>query len=339
MIVRFGPKMPPKLALEAIDEILSQAKKSEEQVSGALSGEGGTAAFNSIYDYQLFALLPLLRRLDESRAESLVKENTALKSSLEKYPNGLQSIDPTMSDVPPKEGQRGGILSRWRNGGPGAPGGPGPGGPPSGSNQFLQQEMERKARQIATDSTKNPIQAIAEAQGLPLRVGDERNSPRAEALEGIARANEKGNPMAAKQAVDELRKAVVDLPLKAQVQFLDSAAILYLALGEKESAAKVVSEGFKVAAKILENDLNPDDPNKALKAWWPSSDAYRRFIDVQARLSHRAAANILKEVKDPEMQTVESIMFSRSLLGLGMNRVRIEEKTKDSSSFMTFNTN
>src|SRR5260221_4573065 len=34
MIVRFGPRMPPKLALEAIDELLSQAKKSDQKCTG-----------------------------------------------------------------------------------------------------------------------------------------------------------------------------------------------------------------------------------------------------------------------------------------------------------------
>jgi hypothetical protein len=272
----------------------------------------------------------LLRQLDESRAENLVKENYTLKSNLEKFPNGLQSVDPTMNDAPPKEGQegkkKGGLMTLATIGDSPASG--------AGNSMYMLQEMERKADRIADDSTKNPSQAIAEAQGLPLTLMEGMRSPRAQALEGIARANAKTNPTAAKQALDELRKAIVDVPLKTQVRFLSDSANLYLQMGEEESAAKVVSEGFKVSAKILDHDLNPDDPNKALKAWWPSADAYRRFIDIQARLSHRGAANILKEIKDAEMRTVESIMLSRSLLGLSMRLVRVEEKTKDMQSIM-----
>ncbi|HWZ43264.1 MAG TPA: hypothetical protein VNW97_07290 [Candidatus Saccharimonadales bacterium] len=330
MMVRFGAKMPPKLALEAIDELLSQAKKSEEKASVVLSGQGGTAAFNSIYEYQLFALLPLLRNLDEGRAENLLKENASLNASLEKLPNGMQSLDPNMTDVPLKDGQNGGIGSSVTTGNSAAS---------SVSANYLLEESRRKAFQIIADSNKNPLQAIAQAQGLPMTVADQRSSPRAQALEGIARENLKTSPGAARQAVDELRKTVVDLPLRAQVQFLASSADLYLQLGEKESAGKVVEEGFKLSAKILDHDLNPDDPNKALKAWWPSADAYRRFIDVETKLSHRGAVEILKEIKDPEVRMVESIMLSRALLGLAMKSVRTEENTKSGKSISVFDSN
>lgn len=199
-------------------------------------------------------------------------------------------------------------------------------------------EMQRKADQIVADSHKNPIQAIAAAQALPVKIS-QRFPPRAHALEGIARENFKDNPGPAKQAIDEMRKAITDLDLSQQARFLSVASDLYLKMGEKESASKVIGEGFKVADKILEKDMNPDDPNKALKAYWPSSDAYRRFIDVQARLSHRGAADILKEIKDPEVRTVESIMLSRALLGLTMKRVRVEQKTKNDNMIMMMSEN
>ena len=194
-------------------------------------------------------------------------------------------------------------------------------------------EMQRRTSEIISDSHKNPVQAIAAAQALPVKMG-QRFPPRAHALEGIARENFKDNPGPAKQAIDEMRKAIADLDLSQQARFLSIAADLYIKMGEKESASKVIGEGFKVADKILDKDMNPDDPNKALKAYWPSSDAYRRFIDVQAKLSHRGAADILKEIKDPEVRTVESIMLARALLGLSMKRIRVEQKTKNDNMVM-----
>lgn len=323
MIVRFGPHMPPKVALEAIDELLSQAKKSDQKANGVLSSAAGTFSFNSVYEYQLFAVMPLLRVLDEGRAEALLKENQTIKASLDKFPAGLQSLDPTMTDAPPKEGERGGIMQTW-----------GMGDGPSGDNGMYQMhEMQRKADEIINDSHKNPVQAIAAAQALPVKMG-RMFPPRAHALEGIARENFKDNPGPAKQAIDEMRKAIADLDLSQQARFLSIAADLYFKMGDKESAGKVIGEGFKVADKILDKDMNPDDPNKALKAYWPASDAYRRFIDVQAKLSHRGAADILKEIKDPEVRTVESIMLSRALLGLAMKRVRVEQKTKNDNMIM-----
>lgn len=35
-------------------------------------------------------------------------------------------------------------------------------------------------------------------------------------------------------------------------------------MGDTDRAEYVVYEGIKVAAKMLDEDMNPDDPNKAL---------------------------------------------------------------------------
>src|SRR5436305_5087207 len=95
-------------------------------------------------------------------------------------------------------------------------------------------------------------------------------TPRTHALEEIAKVNSAGNPGAAKQALDELRKIVPDLHLRIQVEALSTAARIYLQIGEKDSAQAVVGEGVKAAEKMLAKDTDANDPNKALKAWWPS---------------------------------------------------------------------
>jgi hypothetical protein len=315
MLVRFGPKMAPKLVLEAIDEILSQAKKSDDKSAITLSGAGGTASFGSNYEFQLFSLLPLLEQLDESRAKSLLEENQALKAQLDKLPNGLQSIDPSLTDVPSKNG---GMSSSV-------------GGSSQGA-EYVGYELARKAEEIADGSEKSPEQAVAQAASLPVKVGDRRVFPRLLALQGIARRNVKKNPLVANQALDELVKALPDVPLWVQSDYLSSAARLYLQMEEQESVEKIVAQGFKLADKLLEKDTNADDPNKALKAWWPSVDTYRRFIEIQTKISWRSAVKMLAEIKDPEIRTMQSIMLSRAMLDLPVKRVMIVEKTKHSNS-------
>lgn len=324
MVVRFGAKMPARLVMEAIDEILSQAKKMEGHNSITLGSQTGTAAFNSSYDFELFALLPTLQLLDEGRAESLLKENQDLKAKLQQFPSGLQSLDPGLTDAPPKKGAPGMSVMVGMGGS----------GPMAGGGAYMLQEYQRKAQAIADDSVRNPTQAIAQAATLPVKLEGPGMSPRAQALEQIARINAKESPGSAKQALDELRKVIVDLPLRNQIQFLAAAANIYLQIGEKESAETVVGEGFKVAEKLLAKDMGADDPNKGLKAWWPSADAYCRFMEVEARISQRSAAKILKEIGDPEIRTSASIMFSRTLLDLPMKRFVVTEKRKNMN--MTF---
>ena len=68
-------------------------------------------------------------------------------------------------------------------------------------------------------------------------------------------------------------------------------------------------------------------------------DAYRRFVQVETRISRRSAAKLVREIKDPEIRTVESIMVSRTLLGLPLKRVTIVEKTKHGNSMMMMDDN
>ena len=66
----------------------SQARKNEDKFSVTVGGEGGSATFNSNYEYQLFSLLPLLRKLDESGANRLIEENAALSPPCSSIPMG-----------------------------------------------------------------------------------------------------------------------------------------------------------------------------------------------------------------------------------------------------------
>jgi hypothetical protein len=340
MIVKHYGEMPPKVVLSAIEDILSQAKNQDEENHGnniTIGGSGGTASFEGNYQYQLFALLPILERLDETRAKGLLDENQALQAKLQQYPMGIESVMPSPKestkaadgDVSAKQApaaakaiQRSVFTTGQRNAAMAA-------------QMQAAEQAQQQMKQIAELAESNPVQAIAQSTTLPVSIGDSPMSPRGEALAAIAQKNVKNNPAAASQALSELRKVVADMPLLRQAQALSTAADVYLKLGDPDSAEKVVSEGFKVADKLLERDLNPEDPNQGLKAWWPSADAYRRFVEVQTKISQRDTLNLLKEIKDPEIRTLESIMYARSLLGIPSKRVTVVEKRKNMNRTMT----
>ena len=254
MIIRFGSKMPAKLVLEAIDEILSQAKKADVTSTITVGSTTGTASFSSIFDYQLFALLPTLQRLDEGRTESLLKENHDLQAKLQQFPDGMRSIDPTLTDAPAPKG-KGGLSISVNSGNSGQAG-----------RDYMRQEYQRKAQEILDEAGKNPTQAIARTATLPAKVEGAPFSPRAYALQEIAKINSRDNPGAAKQALDELRKIVPDIPSRTQIQALSTAARIYLQIGEKESAQAVVLEGFKAAEKMLAKDTDANDPKWGIES-------------------------------------------------------------------------
>lgn len=323
MVMRFGESVPPKLALAAIDEILSQARKSDDKSAVTVGGSGGSATFNSNYDYQLFVLLPLLEKLDESGAKKLVEENAALKSAIIRFPNGMESVSPTVAADSDKDGRpprRGGTSFSTSNSGSKA-----------NSDEVVRQEMQRRADLILKEAETDPTQAIAQASALTLTIAPWIPSPRATTLEAIARMHMKKQPATARQALAELRKAVKDLAPRDQMSFISAIADIYLQMDDKEKAEDVVTDGLSVAALLLESDLNPDNPNKALKAWWPSADAYRRMIEIETKISHPGTAKLLESIKDPDLHTVESVMFARSLLGMPLKIFRVVEKNKNGS--------
>jgi hypothetical protein len=320
LVMRFGDSVPPKLALQAIDEILSQARKSDDKSAVTVGGSGGSATFNSNYDYQLFALLPLLRRLDESGANHLVEENAALKSAMNRFPDGMESVSPTpaASDKDGRPPHRGGISFSTSNSSSKA-----------NTDEVVRQEMQRRADLVLKQAETDPTQAIAQASALTLTIAPWIPSPRATTLEAIARMNMKKQPAGARQALAELRKTIKDLAPRDQMSFISASADIYLQMGDADKAEDVVSEGLSVAALLLDSDVNGDIPNKALKAWWPSADAYRRMIEIETKISHPATAKLLDSIKDPDLNTVESIMFARSLLGVPLKIFRVVEKNKN----------
>jgi hypothetical protein len=346
LVVRIGVSMPPKLALMAVDEILGQSKAAADRNDDiTIAGPGGVASFANAYQFQLFAVLPLLRKLDEDRAKKFLEENQDLQAKLNQYPDGINSL---MPPTRPSGASARTVANVRTTDGPGPGQGTGssprPGGAASGSaaQDYMRKETMRKTQEVADEGEKDPTQAIAHSMTLPVKMeggGPIMGSPRATALEAIARANVKKNPTGAAQALSELRKIATDLPLRSQAQYLSSAAALYLEMEEKDSAEKVVAEGFKVADKLLEIDANADDPNTALKAWWPSTDAYRRFVEVETKISQRATMTVLREIKDPEIRATESIMVARSILGLPMKRFTVAEKRKGTNSVSTSDSN
>jgi hypothetical protein len=348
IIVRHSSSTAPQVVLSAIEDILSQAKKQDEENHGnnlTIGGSGGTVSFEGNYQYQLFALMPVLQRLDESRAKGLLDENQALQAKLQQYPLGLDSVMP-MPKEPPKPASSD----------PAQNGGTGRDSPPAAQrverhvhstdsrNSAMAAQMQAaeqarlKMNQILEQAETDPLQALAQTTNLPVSVGDSFMSPRGNALVAIAHANVKKNPAVASQALSELRKILPDMPTAMQVQSLHSAANLYVEMGDTDSAQNVVSEGFKIADKLLEKDLNPEDPNLGLKAWWPSADAYRRFVEVQTKISQRDTLNLLKEIKDPDIRTVETIMYARALAEMPNKRSTVVERRRGMNHVSTMST-
>lgn len=328
LVLRFWQRLPANLVHDAITEILKQAGDVNATLN--MSSDAGTANFNSYYDYRLFELLPVLRQIDESEAQELLNKNQEIKAMLAKYPQGAASIAPEMAEPGPpkpdsKRDQKGrGTSFSVSDHAPGTSGA----GRSMAAQMAAQSFQEQQVRKIAADADKNPDTALAQAASIS------NLEMRADLYQMIARAAAKKDPTVAHSALDKLLAITDQLGDDFQLGALRSSAELYLQMGESDDAKKVVERGFKLAEKLLKTDTNADDPNKALKAYWPSAEAYRSFTRLAGQISPEWALTTLKEISDPEMNAVVTTALAQGWLGISRGTTIVQMNSKNRNLMM-----
>lgn len=307
MIVRFWQHIPPALVLDAIHQVLDAA--SSGQGSGVtLNGASGLVGFTSDRDFRVFELLPVLRQLDDEEADKILKDSQQAQLQLKQFPNGIQSLDPTIRDTPAQEGEQRGLTG-------------GSTGPPDRMLQLLEKSQAR-VKEIGRSAEDNPRQAIAAAASLPESVPFGSNGaefeffPRAQAYVAIARTAMKKNPSAARDALEEMATSLKDAahPYHA-LELWGEGMTIAKEMGELELAVKLFRSGMEQVDKLKNEDTDSDDPNLALKAWWPSVWAYWCLVKAAAQFSPHTALQQVRAIKDPEIVAVLEVKLADNGLG------------------------
>ncbi len=308
LVIQFWRRLPPNLVHDAIRELLKQAEdRKDAKIS--LASDNGSAAFNSLYEWRLFQLLPVLREVDGSEADDLLRKNEQMKGMLAKYPEGVGSLSPDMLDPDPKpeKGKKGSNTSFSISSG--------------GSARPLNQQGQQM-RKLAADADANPATALVQAAAIQ----DVRE--RAILYQSIARSAAQKDALSARNALDKLLELVDQLEDENQLNALRTAGDLYLKMGESDQAKKVVERGFALAEKMLKKDTNADDPNKALKAYWPSAEAWRSFTRLAGKISPPWALTQLNEISDPEMKVLAELSLAQGWLNVPTGDVVMMSSSK-----------
>lgn len=329
MVLRFRPELPASLVMQAIDQLLDRAKAADEarqnnnerDLRVGISAYKGDAYFVSSYEFRLFQLLPVLEELDPSRAEGLRSSSGDVRTALERYPRGMESLGALSSG----QGSHG-IMSIGAVGQEYSPEAPA---------ERARYEVARRQKLIIQEAQKNPRQALADALGLPLSSPLSPSlSPRAMTLLSVARIAGTRNPAVAKEALQEMRKIVDPMPPRRQAELLEDLPEMYLRLGDEGGARKTLDQLLAIAAKLYEKDADLGDPNQVFKVWWPSANLWWRCITFAAKLDPRLAQQIIEEIQDDEIKSFERVALANSLLGAGIARFSIIEKHKDGATFL-----
>jgi hypothetical protein len=315
MIAKFHQQLPPALLKQAVDEVLTQAKKADEKSEGgniALASGKGAVSFNSVYDFRLFQLLPTLQRVDPRAAESLMKERQDVNTLASKYPNGMDSLRG-------EEGQGSNMMMTV-----GVGGGGGPRGGPQGPSPM---EMQRMA-QVSEDAQNHPQDALANAASLGPEAG-------MHAYLAIARATQKSEPGVARTALSKASGLIEKVALEQQLISSQTITDLYLKMGENEKAKDSLDQALEVANRLYKKDTDADDPNLAPKAFWASTNGYRSILSSAGKVDPAWATNLLKDVPDDGIRVFNQIAMANAIAGAGGGGFQIITATKNGVQ-MTF---
>ncbi len=303
MLVRCWRQLPPAMATDAIDAILEKTKSdATKNPVSIMTAHHGDIRFDSAYALRVFELLPILRELDSTRADELLREQANLQATLKQYPNGMLSIDEKFGK---QWSEKDDNLPEIVNMGE------------IGSNEAEEQEQQYLYEQdvkIWAEVAHDPKQALAMAYSLPEQT-PRGHHPRMGAFLTIADRTLKKDPDVCRIALSETRKAIdTSKPMWATDQLLEVAG-KYEELGDVDNAKSTLQEAVKNINQLYKEDSDVSDPNLAFKGNWPSTHLWGRCLRLAAQVSPETMEQMMSEVPDPEIMSFLKVMYANGLLG------------------------
>lgn len=328
LVIRFWRELP-SLALDAIDTILERSKDRDESrkahtVTLTLYN-GKSLAFGSEYEFRLFQMLPILEELDHSKFEQLLGEHDKSRLGLDRYPEGMQSLDPNYYGDKPTDQS---VIPAVMNVMPAMDDDPAKNSDDQSRLQ-LDAQIFAQIQTVTSEIAKNPETAFQDAMNLPLRAAFGPGCPRATALKRVALGVGKKNPTLAKAAMNEARRLAQDVDPARQALLLAEVPDFYLELGDEDGARGAIKDQMKLAEKLYAIDSDADDPNLVFKGAWPSANAWRNCIEHATKVSQAFAEELLAQISDPEIAGLEQVMYANALLGAEKSHITALEWHKN----------
>jgi hypothetical protein len=312
LVADFGEKLPPTMVKQAITDLLEGAKAPSEatRFQVTLSGSEGVVMFTSDYEYRLFQLLPILKKLDPAMAQLKLKEHPEVQAALEQFPDGPKSLRSNDVDV---------VQLAQKESAQRSPG------------QAGIAAAEETEDQASSRTNKDPKGAFAKAMSLPewSSAGPGSYSPRAEALKPVATAALHSDPDTARNAASELMKLAGQMNPADSGSTLVQVAGIYLALDESEKARGPLASAQKVAEVLYARDTDISDPNQVMKAFWPSTHLWWGLIRASAEISPQSAERVISSIPDAEIRALQRANLGSTLLGVPDGLEQALERHRD----------
>ena len=84
---------------------------------------------------------------------------------------------------------------------------------------------------------------------------------------------------------------------------------------DTDLARSLLQEGMEQAERWKGVDGDDNDPNLALKAWWPSVALFSALLNSAAHISPQTALELIHKFQDPDLVTLFQIRLANDRLG------------------------
>jgi hypothetical protein len=236
-----------------------------------------------------------------------------VQAQLNKYPKGLQSLDPTVRDTPLRKGEESG-MQELSVASPGAAG-------KIAQDQHSAEIYQRQANEIVKQAADNPRQALAAAAILPVQAG--HTVPRSETLLRIAQEAWKTNPSIAKEALEQMADSFkkLDPAMYRRVGFRvghcwSDGVDVANNMKDADLATSLLQNGLEQAERWKSVESDDNDSNRGLKAWWPSVRLFSALLKSAARISPQTELELIHKLQDPDLVTLFQIRLANDRLGI-----------------------
>jgi hypothetical protein len=261
--------------------------------SMTMTTDKGTISLPDPVDATLFRIVDLAQRADPGLVRKMTADRPALVQVLERYPQGMRSLD--IGDGVTTVGT---VIG---------------GDPNSPANRERQQRLiveTMKFQEVMVNYRKDPSKALEAARAIPAPV------LRVRAIGTVAGNVDENDPAAAKST---LEKAIAALEEVKEANFRANgwSSIMRGAgrIHDKDLVVRAVTKGIEDAKVLYQTDVNPDNPNRAPRPMWPSTAVYKALFFQAARLLGADAEALLEKIPDAEVQSLARIEMAAAWLG------------------------
>lgn len=293
LILRCWKSLPRKLALEAVDSVLDEAKEESKRSTApwtvSMQASGGAVTFKTAYEYRVYELSTVLKELDPSRMKELEQQFPVVRDASVLFPSD-ENATTQASDT-------GKLSLSWDS--------------RSAMESVHRLDNIALRDKLASEVEKDDPSSVRTAAQIPdakLRVS---------VLVELATHYVAMNPDVAKEAVAQI--AAADTACSDLYACFSSIQVASK-LKETELAEKLLRKGFKTVELYYKKDSDPNDPNRALKLFWPSTLVWRNLLTWQAKLNPTAVDDSLKAIPDEDIKAIEAaFLVGQNLNGKAWN--------------------